>query len=65
MKKVMASTCSPVSLFCNSVTVRSALEKALSDGVEEAGTKVQLAIRGNAVTITNHTGLRLTRYKPC
>ena len=61
----MASTCSPVSLFRNFVTVRPALEKALSDGAEEAGTKVRLPIRGNAITIANHTGLRLTRYKIC
>ena len=60
----MASTCSPVSLFRNFVTVRPALEKALSEGAEEAGTKVRLRIRGNAITF-NHTGLRLTRYKIC
>ena len=54
----MASTCSPVSLFRNFVTVRPALEKALSDGAEEAGTKVRLRIGGNAITITNHSGLR-------
>ena len=59
----MASTCSPVSLIRNFVTVRPALEKALSDGVKEAGTKVRLQIRGNAITITNHTGLRLTHIK--
>ena len=64
----MASTCSacsPVSLFRNFVTVRPALEKALSDGAEEAGAKVRLRIRGNAITITNDTGLRLTRFKTC
>ena len=58
----MASTCSPVSLFHNFVTVRPALDKALSDGAEEAGTKVRLPIRGNAIIITNHSGLRLTRH---
>ena len=61
----MASTCSPVSLFRNFVTVRPALEKALSDEVEKAGAKVRLRIRSNAITITNHTGLRLTPYKIC
>ena len=61
----MAFTCSGVSLFRNFVTVRPAHEKALSDGAEEAGTKVRLPIRGNAITITNHAGLRLTRYKIC
>ena len=59
------STCLPVSLFRNFVTIRLALEKALSDGAEEADTKVRLPIRGNAITITNHSGLRLTRYKIC
>ena len=59
----MASTCSDVSLFRNFDTVRPAHEKALSDGAEEAGPKVRLPIRGNAITIRNHTGLRLTRYK--
>ena len=38
----MASTCSEVSLFRNFVTVKPAHEKALSDGAEEAGTKVRL-----------------------
>ena len=61
----MASTCSDVSLFCNFVAVRPAHEKALSDGAEEVGTKVRLSIRGNAITFTNHTGLRLTQYKIC
>ena len=61
----MASTCSPVSMFRNFVTVRPALEKSLSDGAEEAGTKVRLRIHGNAITLTNHTGLRLRRYKIC
>ena len=61
----MASTSSPVSLFRNFVTVKPALEKALSDGAEETGTKVRLRIRAKAITITNHTGLRLTRYKIC
>ena len=61
----MASICSDVSLFRNFVTVRPAHEKTLSDGAEEAGTKVRLPIRGNAITITNHTGLRLTQYKIC
>ena len=37
--------------------------KKLSNGAEEAGTKVRLPIRGNAITITNHTGLRSTRSK--
>ena len=58
----MAFTCSDASLFRNFVTVEPAHEKALSDGAEEAGTKVRLLIRGNAITITSHTGLRLTRY---
>ena len=53
----MASTCSDVSLFRNFVTVGPAHEKAFSDGAEEAGTKVRLPLRGNAITITNHTGL--------
>ena len=53
------------SLFHNFVTVRPALENALSDGAEEAGTKVRLLIPGNAITITNRTGLRLMRYKIC
>ena len=61
----MASTCSNVSLFHNFVTVRPAHEKALSNGADEAGTKVRLPIRGNAITITNHTSRRLTRYKIC
>ena len=61
----MASICSDVSLFRIFVTVRSAHEKALSDGAEEVGTKVRLPIRGNAITITNHAGLRLTRYEIC
>ena len=42
----MASTCSDVSLFRNFVTVRPAHEKALSNGAEDAGTKVRLPIRG-------------------
>ena len=53
----MASTCSPVSLFRNFVTVKPALEKAPSDEAEEAGAKVRLRICGNAITITSHTGL--------
>ena len=61
----MASTCSDVSLFRNFVTVRPAHEKALSGGAEEAGTKVRSPLRGNAITITNHTGQRLTRYEIC
>ena len=61
----MASKCSPFSLFHNFVTVRPALEKTLSDRAEEAGTKVSLQIHGDAISITNHTGLRLTRYKIC
>ena len=61
----MASTCSPVSLFHNFVMVRPTLEKALFDGAEEAGTKVRLPIRGNVITITNHTGLQLSRFKTC
>ena len=42
----MAFVCSDVNLFRNFVTVRPAHEKALSDGAEEAGTKVRLPIRG-------------------
>ena len=61
----MASTYSPVSLFRMFVAVRPMLEKALSVGAEEAGTKVRLRIRGNAITITNHTDLLLMRYKIC
>ena len=61
----MASTCSPVSLFRIFVAVRPALGKVLFDGAEEAGTKVRLRIRGNAITITNHADLLLTRYKIC
>ena len=61
----MAFVCLDVSLFRNFVMVRPAHKKALSDGAEEAGTKVRLPIRGNAITITNHNGLRLTRYKIC
>ena len=47
----MASVCSDVSLFRNFVTVRPAPEKALSDGAEEAGTKVRLPICGNAIRL--------------
>ena len=61
----MASTCSPVNLFRNFVALRLALENGLSDGAEEAGTKVRLRIGGNAITITNHTDLLLMRYKIC
>ena len=50
-----SSVCSDVSLFRNFVTVRPAHEKALSDGAEEASTKVRLPIRGNAITATNHS----------
>ena len=53
----MASKCSNISLFRNFVMVRPAHEKALFDRAEEAGTKVRLSICGNAITITNHTGL--------
>ena len=47
----MACTCSPVSLFRNFVAVSPAFEKALSDGAKEAGAKVRLPIRGNAISI--------------
>ena len=46
IRKFISCTYSLVSLFRNFVTVRPALEKALSDRAEEAGTKVCLPIRG-------------------